>query len=71
MDQSLLDLLVCPLTHSKLRLEGTELVATVGGLRYPIRNGIPVLLTSEARLPEGHSSLADFQAKFGRTHNPK
>ena len=28
MDAALLDLLVCPVTHSKLRLEGDELIAT-------------------------------------------
>lgn len=44
---SLLDILVCPVTRSPLRREGDELVATqpVGrGRRYPIRDGIPVLL---------------------------
>ena len=40
-DPELLHILVCPLTRSPLKIEGDELVATVGGLRYPIRDGIP------------------------------
>ncbi len=60
----LLELLVCPLTHSSLSQEGQELVAQVGGLRYPIRNGIPVLLVDEAKLPEGIKSLEEFKTKF-------
>ncbi len=58
------DLLVCPVTRSKLRLEGEELVGEVGGLRYPIRDGIPVLLAEEATLPEGCESLDEFQKRY-------
>ena len=64
MDQALLDLVVCPLTRSKLYLQGDFLVAEVGGLKYPIKDGIPVLLVDQAVLPEGYQSLADFKAKF-------
>ncbi len=63
----LLDLLVCPLTRSPLRQEGDELVATEpagAGLRYPIRNGIPILLIDEATLPEGIDSLDAFKTKY-------
>lgn len=60
----LLDILVCPLTRSPLRREGEELVAEVGGLRYPIRDGIPVLLVEEAALPEGIPTLDEFRARF-------
>ena len=60
----LLETVVCPLTRSKLRQEGDELVGEVGGLRYPIRNGIPVLLIDEAALPEGVSSLDEFKQKY-------
>ena len=49
--------LLCPLTRSKLHQEGDELVAEVGGLRYPIRDGIPVLLVDEATLPSDVTSL--------------
>lgn len=57
IDPSLLELLICPVSRSALRQEGDVLVAEVGGLRYPIRDGVPVLLPSEAALPEGVSSL--------------
>ncbi len=60
----LLELLVCPLTRSKLQQDGDELVAEVGGLRYPIRDGIPVMLVEEAKLPEGVADLSEFRQKF-------
>jgi uncharacterized protein YbaR (Trm112 family) len=34
-------------------------------LRYPVRNGIPVLLAEEAALPAGIESLDAFRARFG------
>ncbi|MFA7238093.1 MAG: Trm112 family protein [Phycisphaeraceae bacterium] len=64
LDPELLNILICPLTRSKLRLEGDELVAETGGLRYPIRDGIPVLLIEEAALPEGVATLDEFKSKF-------
>ncbi len=64
IDPDLLKILVCPLTRSPLRLEGEQLVATVGGLRYPIRDGIPVMLVDQAALPAGVASLDEFKKKF-------
>jgi len=64
IDAELLEILVCPLTRSKLRQEGDELVAETGGLRYPIRDGIPVLLVEEATLPAGYESLEAFREAF-------
>ncbi len=64
IEPELLEILRCPLTRSKLRLEGNDLVAEVGGLRYPIRDGIPVMLVEEAGLPEGVASLDAFKEKF-------
>ena len=64
LDPDLLEILICPLTRSKLRQEGDYLVAEMGGLRYPVRDGIPVMLIEEAKLPEGVDSIEDFKAKF-------
>jgi hypothetical protein len=64
IDAELLEILRCPLTHSKLRLEGDFLVAEVGGLAYPVRDGIPVMLMEEARLPAGVASLDELKAQF-------
>jgi uncharacterized protein YbaR (Trm112 family) len=65
IDEEILALLRCPVTRSKLHLQQGCLVAEVGGLRYPIRNGIPVLLAEEARLPAGIASLDEFRQRFG------
>jgi uncharacterized protein YbaR (Trm112 family) len=64
LDPEMLKILVCPLTRSPLRLEGDHLVGQVGGLRYPIRDGLPVLLIEEAELPEGVESLEAFRERY-------
>ena len=50
VDPKLLDLLVCPLTKKPLRFDrgGNRLVSEAARLAYPIRDGIPILLPSEA-----------------------
>lgn len=63
-DESLLQVLRCPVTRSRLRLEDGWLVAEVGGLAYPIRDGIPVMLPDSARLPPGYLSLQEFIDRF-------
>ena len=63
-DETLMELLVCPLTRSKLRREGDELIAEVGGLRYPVRDGIPVMLVEDATLPEGVGSLDELREQL-------
>jgi hypothetical protein len=51
IDPKLLELLVCPLTKGPLSFDAEhgELVSRVAKLAYPIRDGIPVMLPSEAR----------------------
>ena len=47
----MLELLACPLTKGPLSwdAERCELVSRVARLAYPVRDGIPVMLPSEAR----------------------
>ncbi|WP_404863383.1 Trm112 family protein [Georhizobium sp. MAB10] len=51
LDLKLLELLVCPLTKSNLDLDeqAGELISKKASLAYPIRDGIPIMLVSEAR----------------------
>jgi len=65
LDAEMLSILRCPVTRSKLRWENGYLVGEIGGLRYPVRNGIPVLLAEEATLPPGIESLDAFRERFG------
>lgn len=55
VDPRLLEILVCPLTKSRLEYdrERGELISRAAGLAYPIRNGIPVMLVDEARVLDG------------------
>lgn len=64
LDSELISILRCPLTRSPLRQEGDYLIAEVGGLAYPVRDGIPVMLIEEARLPQGIASLDEFRQRF-------
>ena len=49
INQKLLEILVCPKTHSTLVLHGDELISKDAKLAYPIRDGIPIMLIEEAR----------------------
>ena len=49
MDKKLLDILVCPVTHTKLILSGEELISKQAKLAFPIRDGIPIMLANAAR----------------------
>lgn len=51
VDPRLLELLACPLSKGPLvwDAERSELVSRVAKLAYPVRDGIPIMLPSEAR----------------------
>lgn len=51
MDTSLLEILVCPLCKSQLNhnRSDNELICKADQLAFPIRDGVPVMLESEAR----------------------
>jgi uncharacterized protein YbaR (Trm112 family) len=54
IDPKMLELLVCPLTKGSLDYdrEHSELISKKAKLAYPVREGIPILLASEARTLE-------------------
>ena len=54
IDPKLLEMLVCPLTHGVLMYDrdAQELISSGARLAYPIRDGIPIMLPSEARAIE-------------------
>jgi uncharacterized protein len=51
LDPRTLEMLVCPLTKTRLALsaDGTELVSVVARLAFPIRDGVPMLSLDESR----------------------
>ncbi|MFK3690199.1 Trm112 family protein [Agrobacterium tumefaciens] len=51
VDPKLLELLVCPLTKGRLSYDRArnELISESARLAYPIRDGVPIMLISEAR----------------------
>ncbi len=49
LDRRILDILVCPVTKGKLVQIDNELWSKQAGLAYPIKDGIPVMLESDAR----------------------
>ncbi|MAY62720.1 MAG: hypothetical protein CML29_10955 [Rhizobiales bacterium] len=50
-DPKLLELLVCPLTRAPLSYDAEkgELISQKARLAFPVRDGIPIMLVSEAR----------------------
>ena len=53
IDPKLLEILACPACKTEVRLEGERIVCSRCGRRYPIRDGIPVMLIDEAEQPGG------------------
>ncbi len=51
VDPKLLEMLACPLTKAPLKWdpEKAELVSPAARLAYPVRDGVPIMLPSEAR----------------------
>lgn len=49
--RQMLEAMVCPVTHAPLTYDKDrqELISRAAHLAYPIRNGIPVMIESEAR----------------------
>ena len=50
LSKELLDILACPACKQRVTLQedGSALFCAACGLRYPIRDGIPVMLVDEA-----------------------
>jgi len=55
VDKELLEILACPSCRGDVELrdtgEGEQIVCLQCGLRYPVRDGIPVMLVEEAEGP--------------------
>ena len=60
MDKNLLKILVCPVTKAPLiyKKEKNELISKSARLVYPIKDGIPILLESEARALEDNEDYS-------------
>ena len=52
-------LLRCPIGKAPLKIEGDNLLCTMCGVVFPIKDGIPVLLANEAKLPEGVNNISE------------
>ena len=48
VDKKLLEILACPACKSDVRLEENKIVCMKCGLKFPIKDGIPVMLIEEA-----------------------
>ena len=55
VDKELLEILVCPNCHGEVEYlpDQERIVCKKCGLRYPVRDDIPVMLIDEAEKPEG------------------
>jgi len=51
IDPKLLEILACPACKTEVKEDGDRLVCVKCGRRYPIRDGIPVMLIEEAEPP--------------------
>ncbi len=48
IDKELLDILACPACKAAVELKDESIVCAGCGRRYPVRDGIPIMLIEEA-----------------------
>jgi uncharacterized protein YbaR (Trm112 family) len=55
--KELLEIMACPACKSRVQVEGSEIVCQNSNcaLRFPIRDGIPIMLIEEAKKSKGQS----------------
>jgi uncharacterized protein YbaR (Trm112 family) len=63
--EELLRLLACPLCKMDVHLEDERIVCPECGRRYPVRDGIPIMLVEEAERPDG----TEFREEEPETHS--
>jgi hypothetical protein len=68
LNPELLKMLCCPIGKADLKLDDDFLVCTRCGVKFSIKEGIPVLLLEEAILPEGVKDINDLDCK--KDHTP-
>lgn len=59
IEQTLLEILACPGCKAPVELQDDKIVCTGCGKRYPIRDGIPIMLVEEAEEPETSPGESD------------
>jgi len=51
IDEELLNILACPACKADVKLEENIIVCVKCGRRYPIKDGIPIMLIDEREMP--------------------
>ncbi len=54
IDAELLAILACPACQADVALKEEKIVCLRCGRRYPIRDGVPIMLVDEAQVPRGN-----------------
>ncbi len=67
-DEQLLDILACPLCKEKVVLQDEVLVCNKCNRHYPVRDGIPIMITNEA-LQHGSSGSENRSAEESNTQD--
>ena len=66
MDEKLLGILACPVCRAPLRVEGEALVCTKAQVRYPVEEGIPILLAERAEPQHPEEAAAGGESSAGQ-----
>ena len=53
IDKELLNILACPICKADVELKADKIVCVQCKRKYPIRDGIPVMLVDEAQIDNG------------------
>lgn len=72
VERTVLDMLVCPLTKTRLTLSADrkELISIAARLAFPVVKGVPLLSLDEARNVEPEEVQASLADRKGRPPHP-
>ena len=59
IDERLLEILACPACKGPVEVQEDYIVCQQCGLRYPVRDGIPIMLVEEAEPATGDGGEGD------------
>lgn len=59
IDKELLEILACPVCKGDIAYDepNQKLICNSCGRRYPVKDGIPIMLEEEAEMPESQENL--------------
>jgi len=64
LSNDIIESLRCPIGKAELKQDGDFLICSLCGVKFPVRDNIPVLMTDEAIMPEGIKDISGLKCSL-------